>query len=128
MPTLRTKYVPLGAGIYICRRGDAVHIVVTGDNQAPDVGKIDVADGTGGSSEAMAKSNWISDQEVSVEQFGDMVGTVAPEYRGQLVNVGTDDNPLLLTQQQAQIHAELVVEQVAALQADAATTAIPVKP
>jgi hypothetical protein len=128
MPTLRTKYVALGAGVYFCRRGDAIHIVTTGDNMSPDTGKVGVDDGTGGSSEVMAKSNWISDQEISVEQFRDVVATVAPDYGGVLVNVGTEERPLLLTQQQAAIHGDIVASAAEALVEAAAETAIPVKP
>lgn len=128
MPTLRTKYVLIGAGIYICRRGDAIHIVTTGDDKPPDTGKVEIPDGTGGSTDVASKANWVTDQEVSVEGFRDMVATVAPDYRGVLVNVGTDEKPLLLTQQQAQIHAELVSEQVDAQILAGAETAIPVRP
>lgn len=128
MPKLRTKYVYVGAGVYICRRGDAVHIVVTTDSQPPDQGKVDKADGLGGSSEALAKANWQADQEVSVEQFNDVVATVAPEWKGQLVNVGTEDLPLLLTQQQAAVHAGLIDRQVKEAVVASTETAIPVAP
>jgi hypothetical protein len=78
MPTLRTKYVALGAGVYICRRGDAIHIVTTGDNNRPTPARSAWTTGPAAASEVMAKSNWISEQEVSVEQFRDVVATVAP--------------------------------------------------
>jgi hypothetical protein len=128
MPTLRTKYVTIGAGIYICRRGDAVHIVVTTDDKSPDMGKIGVEDGFGGSEQSLAKANWLNEQEVSVEGFRDSIATVAPDYGGVLVNVGTEEKPLLLTQQQAAIHGDIVASAAEALVQTAAETAAPVKP
>ena len=45
---LTTKYTPLGAGIFIARKGDAIHIITT-DGTAPDLRCVDQNDGLGGS-------------------------------------------------------------------------------
>lgn len=107
MPKLATAFRYLAAGVYIRRVGDAIHVVTTGDDRAPDVG-LDVDN-------VASKANWLTEQEVSVEQFADMVNSIAPESKGQLVNVGTEEEPFLLTQQQAARFADVVVSAAEAL-------------
>src|SRR5437870_12682372 len=105
---LTTKYTPLGAGIFIARKGDAIHIITT-DATATDLRCVDQNDGLGGSTPILSKSNWIMEQEVTPEQFGDVVASVFPEWKGRLVNVAPEGlEPFLLPQQLAPKHAQLV--------------------
>jgi hypothetical protein len=128
-----TKYLLLAAGVFIARKGDAVHVIIT-DGATPDLGIIEQNDGLGGSNPVLSKANWVSEQEISVEQFNDVIATVSPDWSGQLVNVAPEGvEPFLLPQQQAPKHAQLVealvsAEVAAALEAKAAEVAETVKP
>lgn len=117
MPKLATPFVYLAAGVYIRRMADAIQVVTTGDSLAPDV-SLDMDN-------VATKSNWLTEQEVSVEQFNDMVATVSPDSRGALVDVAEEgEEPFLLTQQQAARYAARVESAAAALAVSQAQTAI----
>lgn len=118
MPKRSTPFRYLAAGIYVRRLGDAIHVVTTGDSLPPDTER--------GEGQVAIKANWLTEQEVSIEQFGDIVNELAPESKGQLVNVGSDEEPFLLTQQQAARFGEQVEIAAEALVASRAETAAPV--
>lgn len=82
---MKTKLLQLAQGIFIQRDNDAVDILTTTDGEAvtPDEGNV------------------LTRNRVSVQQFADIVNNVAPDSKGALVNVGTPEIPLLLTQAQA---------------------------
>jgi hypothetical protein len=126
--TLTTNYLLLAAGVYVARKGDAVHVIIT-DGAEPDLGSVEQPDGLGGGNSILSKANWISEQEISVEQFNDVIATLSPDWKGQLVNVAPEGvEPFLLPQQQAPKHAQLVealvsAEVTAALDAKAAEVA-----
>jgi hypothetical protein len=126
---LATPFRYLAAGVYVRRLGDAIHVVTTGDNQPPDLGREDLSDGMGGSNTVLSKTNWILEQEVSVEGFADIMRELAPESRGQLVNVAPEgEEPFLLTQQQAARFGAVVDASAVALASAQAETAFPTPP
>lgn len=119
MAKLRTDYLPIATGVYVARRGDAIHVVTTGDGEPP-VAEKDV-------NNVATKVNWLTEQEVGVAEFCAVVNTVSPEARGELVNVGTDEEPFLLTQQQAAQFEAVVARHVRHSVAARSRTAVPEK-
>lgn len=105
---LTTKYLRLAAGVYIARKGESVHVITT-DGDAPNMQMTDRSDGIGGRQPILAKSNWITEEEVSTTHFAEVAATVFPDWRGQLINVAPEGvEPLLLPQALAPKHAQLV--------------------
>lgn len=112
-----TPYVRLAAGVYLARRGQGIHIVTTADDAPPDQTSIDQrTDDFGGTSTVLAKENWLADGEITPQQLATAVGSVFPDWRGELVNVGTEEEPFLLTQQQAELYQRHVAAAVEAAQ------------
>lgn len=119
--SLATEFIELSPGVYIRRRGDAVHIVTTGDQQPPVTARN--TDGVA------TKDNWVTDEEVALATFDAVAAVVSPDWRGILVNVGTDEEPFLLSQLQAerfQGHVAREVAEARSAPAPRVETAIPV--
>lgn len=110
-----TQFRYLAAGVFVRRVGDQVHVVTTADNLEPSMAIEKQDNGRGGTADIMAKDNWIAEQMIDPAAFAAALAELAPQHRGNLVNVAPDNTePFLLTQSQAERHEKIVRSKIEA--------------